>query len=226
MGQPQSGSAPPGTQQQPPPPKPRRPAHLRHARAARQRKVDQEYQNYHNRPDPKDIWMCGFCEYEAIFGEPPRALIRQYEIKDAKERRRQAEKKRLLEKAKSKGRKARKGTKASKANAAAAAAANANPSGNSQQYAHGQGYPQGQGQPPLDPHHHPQSGDEYYSGDGYDDDGDPPISTPVPSKIPGPVSPHYGANPRPAGGTQVQQVQQQVPQQVPPAGGGRGQVAA
>jgi hypothetical protein len=55
--------------------------------------------------------MCEFCEYEAIFGEPPRALIRQYEIKDRKERRRLAEKRRLLEKAKMKGRKGKKATK-------------------------------------------------------------------------------------------------------------------
>lgn len=148
--------------------------------------------------------MCEFCEYESIFGEPPRALIRQYEIKDAKERRRQAEKKRLLEKAKSKGRKARKGTKASKANAAAAAAANTSaPPASNSQYPQ-QGYPN-TGQPP-DPNH-PQS-DEYYSG--YDDDGDPPISTPTPSRIPAPVSPHYGANPRPTDRSQTGSVYQQA----------------
>lgn len=47
------------------------------------------------------------------------ALIRQYEIKDRKERRRLAEKRRLLEKAKMKGRKGKKATKNAAKNAAA-----------------------------------------------------------------------------------------------------------
>lgn len=73
--------------------------------AARQRRLQQEYNNLQHPPAPEDIWICEFCEYESIFGEPPHALIRQYEIKDRKERRRLAEKRRLLEKAKLKGRK-------------------------------------------------------------------------------------------------------------------------
>ncbi|CAZ79492.1 unnamed protein product [Tuber melanosporum] len=52
-----------------------------------------------------EIWICEFCEYESIFGEAPEALMRQYEIKDRKERRKLAEKRRLLEKAKQKGKK-------------------------------------------------------------------------------------------------------------------------
>ncbi|KAI1622429.1 hypothetical protein EDD37DRAFT_474016 [Exophiala viscosa] len=73
--------------------------------AARQRRLQQEYNNLQHPPAPEDVWICEFCEYESIFGEPPHALIRQYEIKDRKERRRLAEKRRLLEKAKLKGRK-------------------------------------------------------------------------------------------------------------------------
>ena len=57
------------------------------------------------------MWICEFCEYESIFGSPPEALIRQYEIKDRRERKRLAEKRRLLEKAKLKGRKGKKGNK-------------------------------------------------------------------------------------------------------------------
>lgn len=64
------------------------------------------------------MWICEFCEYEDLFGRPPEALIRQYEIKDRAERKRQEEKRRLLEKAKMKGRKGKKGTKGQK-NAAA-----------------------------------------------------------------------------------------------------------
>ncbi|PYH48721.1 uncharacterized protein BP01DRAFT_287943 [Aspergillus saccharolyticus JOP 1030-1] len=82
-----------------------------YALAARQRKIQQQYSNLHHPPSIEDIWICEFCEYEAIFGRPPEALIRQYEIKDRKERKRLAEKKRLLEKAKMKGRKGKKATK-------------------------------------------------------------------------------------------------------------------
>ncbi|KAE8377222.1 hypothetical protein BDV26DRAFT_218919 [Aspergillus bertholletiae] len=90
-----------------------------YALAARQRKIQQQYANLHHPPSMEDVWICEFCEYESIFGRPPEALIRQYEIKDRKERKRLAEKKRLLEKAKMKGRRNKKATK----NAAKSAAA-------------------------------------------------------------------------------------------------------
>jgi hypothetical protein len=99
----------------PPPPPPLSPKSKKKRRnrayqmAARQRKLQQEYQNFHNPPRKEDVWICEFCEYEAIFGSPPRALIRQYESKDRKERKRMAERRRLLEKAKMKGRKGKKG---------------------------------------------------------------------------------------------------------------------
>ncbi|THC88368.1 hypothetical protein EYZ11_012190 [Aspergillus tanneri] len=88
-----------------------------YALAARQRKIRQQYSNLHHPPSLEDIWICEFCEYESIFGRPPEALIRQYEIKDRKERKRLAEKKRLLEKAKMKGRKNKKATKNAAKNA-------------------------------------------------------------------------------------------------------------
>ncbi|CCX32356.1 Similar to hypothetical protein [Tuber melanosporum Mel28]; acc. no. XP_002835335 [Pyronema omphalodes CBS 100304] len=67
-----------------------------------QRRRREEAQSHRNNGE---IWICEFCEYESIFGHPPEALMRQYEIKDRKERRRLAEKRRLLEKAKQKGKK-------------------------------------------------------------------------------------------------------------------------
>ncbi|KAF2395585.1 hypothetical protein EJ06DRAFT_560590 [Trichodelitschia bisporula] len=102
-----------GAQAPPPPPpdkktRPRRPGRV-YTLAARQRRLQQEYANYHHPPRREDMWICEFCEYEAIFGAPPAALIRQYEIKDRKEQKRLAEKRRLLEKAKMKGRKGKKG---------------------------------------------------------------------------------------------------------------------
>lgn len=115
--------------------------------AARQRKLQQEYQNLQHPPSHEDIWICEFCEYESIFGAPPHALVRQYEIKDRRERKRLAEKRRLLEKAKLKGRKGKKQTKN------AAKAAN-NPA---QQNANNQNYDQ-----------EPDQMDDYLD-DGYDD---------------------------------------------------------
>ncbi|RPA83317.1 hypothetical protein BJ508DRAFT_324614 [Ascobolus immersus RN42] len=100
-----NGQAPPQTA---PKPKARR-------RPARPRKY------YSNGPPNAngETWICEFCEYESIFGEPPEALMRQYDIKDRKERRRLANQRRLLEKAKQKARKGRTSSK-QKSNAQAA----------------------------------------------------------------------------------------------------------
>ncbi|KAK8132605.1 hypothetical protein PG999_000778 [Apiospora kogelbergensis] len=76
--------------------------------AARERRQQTEYQNYHHPPTLQEVWVCEFCEYERIFGRPPEALIRQYEIKDRRRRREEAERRRLLEKAKMKSRKGKK----------------------------------------------------------------------------------------------------------------------
>lgn len=134
-----------------------------YALAARQRRLQQEYANLHHPPGPEDIWICEFCEYESIFGVPPMALIRQYEIKDRKEQKRLAEKRRLLEKAKLKGRKGKKQTK----NAAKAA------NGANQQPLNQQAYDQ----QPLD-----QLGGDDYLDDGYDD-----ASVPLPAPPPAPL---------------------------------------
>lgn len=117
------------------PKKPRRRPEKIYAMAARRRRLQQEYTNYHHPPSRDDIWICEFCEYEDIFGEPPRALIRQYEIKDRKEQKRMAEKRRLLEKAKMKGRKGKKACKKSgtAANNQNAQQQNASPHGYDQQ---------------------------------------------------------------------------------------------
>ncbi|OHE96468.1 hypothetical protein CORC01_08231 [Colletotrichum orchidophilum] len=82
---------------------------LRVAAKTRRREAEERY--YSNPPKVEDMWICEFCEYERIFGEPPHALIRQYEIKDRKARRKEVERKRLLEKAKAKSRKGKKPAK-------------------------------------------------------------------------------------------------------------------
>lgn len=128
-----------------------------YALAARRRRLQQADSNHHHPPAPEDVWICEFCEYESIFGVPPHALIRQYEVKDRRERRRLEEKRRLLEKVKLKGRKGKKQTK----NAAKASGNTAQQAANQQVY----------DQHPIDS----VPGDDYLD-DGYDDD---PISMPA-----------------------------------------------
>jgi len=170
--------------QQPPPQakktRPRRPGR-EYALAARQRRLQQEYNNFHHPPSRDEIWICEFCEYEAIFGHPPEALIRQYEIKDRKERKRLAEKRRLLEKAKMKGRKGKKSGKTNAKN-------NANAGQQAQAAAPAQRYDQ-----PLDGNQHLDNpGDEYYE-DEYDD---------LPAPVPPAPHPVANVNGNYAGGTQ------------------------
>lgn len=143
-----------------------------YALAARQRKLQQEYTNLQHPPSHEDVWICEFCEYESIFGSQPHALVRQYEIKDRRERKRLAEKRRLLEKAKLKGRKGKKQAK----NAAKAA------NNTTQQPINQQNYDQ----QPLD-----QMDD--YLDDGYDDD-------PIPMPAPLPQTPAKQAMPGAYGG--------------------------
>lgn len=174
---PPQGSTNPQAQQ--PPRKPRRSLAKQLALAARQRRLQQEYDNYHHPPAPEDTWICEFCEYEMIFGSPPGALIRQYELKDRQERRRLAEKRRLLEKAKMKGRKGKKGTKN--------AAKNANAANLAQQSASKQ-----RSEQPIvsTPMQNQGTQSEDYLGDVYDDDPPPnpaPLSE-TPTRIPQPIA--------------------------------------
>lgn len=171
-----------GSANQPAPQKPRKPRRSlakQLTMAARQRRLQQEYDNYHHPPAPEDTWICEFCEYEMIFGSPPEALIRQYELKDRQDRRRLAEKRRLLAKAKMKGRKGKKGTKN--------AAKNANAANTAQQSA-----PTQRHEPPPD-----KTSVQNYSipseecvAEAYDDDP-PPNPAPLPqtpSRIPQPIA--------------------------------------
>lgn len=75
---------------------------------ARKRREGTARQNFLNPPKLEDQWICEFCEYERIFGYPPVALIRQYEIKDRKIRQQEEERRRVWEKAKARSRKGKK----------------------------------------------------------------------------------------------------------------------
>jgi len=101
-----------------PPPKPRRPGNVLRG-AAQQRRQQQTYNNRSNPPRREDMYICEFCEYESIYGRPPAALIRQYEIKDWRERKAKELNRRRLEKMKARGRKNRKGGKNNYQNSAA-----------------------------------------------------------------------------------------------------------
>ena len=177
-------------QQNPAPRKPRRSAAKQYAIAARQRRLQQEYKNYNHPPKPEEVWICEFCEYEAIFGTPPEALIRQYEIKDRRERRRLAEKRRLLEKAKMKGKKGKKGNK----NASKHAATQPQHSNHRHHY----------DQQPTDqvPVQHQGTQSEEYLHDDYDEDPMPALAPlpQTPSKIPQPIAHQYNTSMRSAVG--------------------------
>ena len=163
-------------QSNPQPQKSRRPLSKQYAMAARDRRLRQNYNNFHHPSKEEDVWICEYCEYEAIFGQPPEALIRQYEIKDRRERRRLAEKRRLLEKAKMKGRKGKKSTKNAK---------NANASTQSQQANQKQRYDQQNAMAYPVEQQGMQSDD--YVLDDYDDDL-PTLVPQTPSRIPQPVA--------------------------------------
>ena len=163
------------------PRKPRRSPAKQYAINARRRRLQQEYKNYHHPPSKEELWVCEFCEYESIFGTPPEALVRQYEIKDRRERKRLTEKRRLLEKAKMKGKKGKKGSK----NAAKNATTQSQPTVSNPPY------DQQQADPSTMQHQGTQS--EEYLADEYDEDPIP-IPHPLPqahSKIPQPVNQQY-----------------------------------
>jgi hypothetical protein len=149
-----------GHQQQAPKPKPRRRPSKEYALAARQRRLQQEYTNYHHRPTKDNMWICEFCEYEDIFGYPPVQLIREYERKDRAERKKQAEKRRLLEKAKAKNRKNKKGGKKGSNNAGTGAGA-----------AGAKGYANDLANQPYDPALDPAE-DEYFDDEEFGDEYD------------------------------------------------------
>lgn len=81
---------------------------------ARKRREGTARQNFLSPPKLEDQWICEFCEYERIFGYPPVALIRQYEIKDRKVRQQEEERRRVWEKAKARSRKGKKSKAPSK----------------------------------------------------------------------------------------------------------------
>ncbi|KAK8122139.1 hypothetical protein PG984_010809 [Apiospora sp. TS-2023a] len=156
--------------------------------AARERRQQTEYQNYHHPPPLQDVWVCEFCEYERIFGRPPEALIRQYEIKDRRRRREEAERRRLLEKAKMKSRKGKKASNKppAKNNNSTQDRVSAQPAGYQA--------PHMDNQPSQETQSEEFDEDDYYEEDVHDD-GYIPASNSQDALSHDPVSSHDGSGP-------------------------------
>lgn len=117
------------------------------------------------------MWICEFCEYERIFGYPPVALIRQYEMKDRKLRQQEEERRRVWEKAKARSRKGKKGKMALK-NSSANTHTQTNASDANQA-------------PPMTNTHSQDTQSEVYDDEDYEEDenyelhGVPPLVSPT-----------------------------------------------
>ncbi|KAJ4386364.1 hypothetical protein N0V93_009259 [Gnomoniopsis smithogilvyi] len=153
---------------------------------ARKRREDTQRQNWLHPQKAEDMWICEFCEYERIFGYPPVALIRQYEVKDRKIRQQEEERRRVWEKAKARSRKGKKGKMLPKNNHS-----------NNNTHSHTNDVHQA---PPMTNTHSQDTqsevyDDEDYEGEGnYELDSEPPMLVPVENN-------HVGAHGhRPEGG--------------------------
>ncbi|KAL5596558.1 uncharacterized protein BROUX77_007242 [Berkeleyomyces rouxiae] len=95
---------------------------------ARERRFQARRRMSKNPPSPlldDEDYICLFCDYEAIFGEPPRYLIRSFEMRARNERIEEEKKRRRLEQVKARN---RKGKKAAAGKAAAPKGTAATPS--------------------------------------------------------------------------------------------------
>lgn len=152
--------------------------------AARTRRQIATENYYHSLPDSTEIWICEFCEYERIFGEPPRTLIRDYEIKDRRHRQEEADRKRLLEKAKAKSRKGKKNSKI------------ATKGGHSAEHITDQ--PHAAARPSdISPALTNERGRSTHSDDGYEDDYEDDYSDAPPRHMPAVASTHADPLPPP-----------------------------
>ena len=127
-------------------------------RQAEERKLEARMRARDAAQKKEDDYICLFCEYEAVFGETPWALVRLYELKDRRRRKEEAERKRLIEKAKSRSRKNRK------------ASGKSNSKSNSTSHQQGQHQTFPQPSQPIHTDHADDVTDEFYEEDA-DEDG-------------------------------------------------------
>lgn len=154
---------------------------------ARKRREDTQRQNWLHPQKAEDMWICEFCEYERIFGYPPVALIRQYEIKDRKIRQQEEERRRVWEKAKARSRKGKKGKMLPKNNHV-----------NNHTHSHVHDAHQA---PPMANTHSQDTQSEVYDDEEYDGEGNYESDSEIPMLVS--VENNHAAAPghRPEGGT-------------------------
>lgn len=152
---PAKGAASAQHQQAPAQKSSRRSATKEYIAAAKARRRETQLYNKRHPPKPEEIWICHFCEYEAIFGHPPEALVRQYEVKDRKQRQLEEQRRAQWERMK-KGK--HKGKKSSKLPGKSSSAA---------QDAHHGVDSRGA---PVNHYGHGAQGDEYYDDEYYEDE--------------------------------------------------------
>jgi len=129
-----------------------------------------------SRTDEED-WVCLFCEYEDLFGVRPKTLIRQYEMKELKQRRKDEERQKHLAKARAKSRKG-------KRNGKTAAKGGHNDSQQAHDYHQDVGLHPYDGQPGY---HDPAADDDGEFEEGAfppDDDGGGQVRPTVPPAVP------------------------------------------
>ncbi|KAJ4298615.1 hypothetical protein N0V88_003645 [Collariella sp. IMI 366227] len=146
-----------GQTQQPAPPQKssRRSAAKEYEAAARARRRETQLYNKRHPPNPDEMWICHFCEYEAIFGGPPVALVRQYEIKERKQRQLEEQRRAQWERMKKGKHKGKKGNKLPAKNNNAA---------------HGAHHHADNHGAPGDHYDHDGQGEEYYDDEYYEDE--------------------------------------------------------
>ncbi|KAL2180913.1 uncharacterized protein P884DRAFT_51138 [Thermothelomyces heterothallicus CBS 202.75] len=134
----------------------RRSATKEYLAAARARRRETQLYNKRHPPKPEDMWICHFCEYEWIFGHPPEALVRAYEIKERKQRQLEEQRRAQWERMKKGKHKGRKNSKLPAKNSHAAHDSHHHADGGGG--AHGGHYDHG------------DQGDEYYDDEYYEDE--------------------------------------------------------
>ncbi|KAK4152361.1 hypothetical protein C8A00DRAFT_34948 [Chaetomidium leptoderma] len=133
----------------------RRSATKEYLAAAKARRGKTQLRNKRHPPKPEDMWVCHFCEYEWIFGHPPEALVRAYEIKERKQKQLEEQRRAQWERMKKGKHKGKKNSKLP--------AKNSNAAQDAHHHADSRGAP-------GDHYDHGAQGEEYYDDEYYEDE--------------------------------------------------------
>ncbi|KAL1838690.1 hypothetical protein VTJ49DRAFT_2416 [Mycothermus thermophilus] len=131
--------------------------------AAEERRRATQLYNKRHPPKPDEIWICHFCEYEWIFGHPPEALVRAYEIKERKQKQLEEQRRAQWERMKKGKHKGKKNSKLPNKNSHAGAQDNMHHHADTRGGMAGDHHHYGHGG-------HGEEEEEYYDEDEYYDD--------------------------------------------------------